>query len=608
MAERKYGGLGSALAPLKNLKMLGQRPVTLPIEPRAASENYRGFHLNDWELCIGCGTCAQICDNRAISMVNLPELTSDPLAGIKPRRPAIDYGRCCWCGLCVDVCPTGSLSLSQEYIHISPDPDTFFILPDPQGMHGLGYAEGWAKSDDGDLLDHERQPMPSRRPEQRIDDHAEVAQGFDDQAALVEASRCIQCGMCHDACPTHMHAPEYIRAIWSGDLEEAVEQIYRTNPLAHVCGRVCTHRCETACSMGHRGEPIAIRYLKRYPMDQVDHETIKRIATSGRETGGDLAVAIVGAGPAGLTAAFDLARRGHQVTIFEALSKPGGMMRWGIPAYRLPYPALEDDIDVIAAMGVEIRTGVRVGTDIAMEELQRDYDAVVLAIGLHKGRSTRIPGTEHPRVMTAVDLLRQVAAGEGPQAPASAVVIGGGNVAMDAARTVARMQTAHGQAVHVTATTLETREQMFASEEEIAEAEEEGIRVDNGRGPKACAIADDQLRGLETVRCVSVFDDDGRFHPKYDESDTRFYEADLIVEAIGQAPRWELLGETLSERLAWSRNRLQVDDDGRTSEGWLWAAGDAVEGPDVVHAIAAGHRVADSIEHNLSARRQKATA
>jgi glutamate synthase (NADPH/NADH) small chain len=591
--------MNSLLAPLKALSFLGRQPVTLPIEHRPAAPIYRGFHINDWKKCIGCGTCATICDNHAIRMVNIKDLPSDPIKGIKPHRPAIDYGRCCWCALCVDVCPTGSLALSREYVHVDLDLDTFFILPDEKGMHGLGFSKGWAKSSNSDLLDLKRQPMPELKSEERQDSFVEIVQGFDDQTALLEASRCIQCGMCHDACPTHMHAPEYIRAIWAGDLEEAVRQIYRTNPLANVCGRVCTHRCETACSIGQRGDPISIRWLKRYAMDKISYQRIKEIASEGRNTAmSGKKIAIVGSGPAGLTVAYDLARQGHAVTIFEALDKPGGMMRYGIPEYRLPYDKLDEDIEVIQSMGVDIRCNVRIGQDMTMADLKNDFDAMLIAIGLHGGRSTRVPGSEHPQVYSAIDLLRRISLNEKIEVTQKIAVIGGGNVAFDIARSLARLQRNQFGDVNVVVAALEPRDNMLADESEVIEADEEGLHMFTSRGPRCCVVKDGTLTGLETVRCISIFDEQGRFHPNYDDSDVIFHEVDMVVEAIGQAPQLAFLGEELTERLEWDRRgRPVIDQDGRTSENWLWAAGDVVEGPDVIHAIAAGHRVANSIHH-----------
>jgi len=605
MSDIDYKALGSLLSPLKSLAFFGRPPVTEKLEPRPASANYRGFHVNDWSKCVGCSTCQKVCDNAAISMVHIPGLTADPAKGIRDERPAIDYGRCCWCGLCVDICPTGSLALSREYVHTCTDDQlsSYFVLPDPNGMHGVAYEKGWAKSADADLVDLERQAMPELEPERRIGNFDEMVLGYDDQQALLEASRCVQCGMCHDACPTHMHAPQYIRAIWEGKVEEAVRWIYETNPFAHVCGRVCTRRCETACSIGHRGEPIAIRWLKRYAMDAVPHERVKQIAAVGKTgTPSGKRVAIVGAGPAGLTAAFDLAKRGHAVTVFEALDKPGGMTRWGIPEYRLPYDRIDQDIDVIRSVGVEIRCNVRIGRDIHLEELQRGHDAVLLALGLQMGRGTRIPGSEHAGVCKAVDLLRQATAGEDFSVPRQAVVIGGGNVAMDIARTLARLQKrAYGE-VKVSVTALEEISHFLADPVEIKEAAEEGIAILPARGPQEIVAENGRVSGLKTWKVKAIFDAQGRFAPSYDESDAQFHPAEMVIEAIGQMADTALLGDELTERLAWNRGRLQVDESGSTSEAWLWAAGDMVRGPDVVTAVADGHRVAASIHAALSVK------
>ncbi len=594
---------GSMLRPMKALSFLFREPATLPMEPREAAELYRGFHLNDWEKCIGCGTCGEICDNSAIRMVDIPELPSDPAAGIKARRPAIDYGRCCWCALCVDICPTGSLSMSREYVHVSRDLDTYLILPDEAGMHGENFQKGWAKSQDSDLLDLARRAMGELEPEARSDNFDEIAPGYDAQTALLEASRCIQCGMCHEACPAHMHAPEYIRAIWDGDMERAVEEIYRTNPFPHVCGRICTHRCETACSIGRRGDPVAIRWLKRFAMDQVEPEKVQEIALKNgiaKSTGKK--VAVIGAGPAGLTAAFDLAKLGHKVRVYEARPEPGGMMRYGIPEYRLPYDKLDADIDVIRKAGVEIKCNTRLGEKENLQDLHENNDAVLISTGMNLGRSTRIPGSDHPQVASAVDLLARITLGEDIKAPERIAVIGGGNVAFDIARSMARLQRRQHGRVNMTVLALEERGAMLADEAEVTEAADEGIVLVNGRGPKEVKIRNGELAGLETVKCLSIFDEEGRFHPKYDENDLVLHEVDMVIEAIGQMSDTSWLGDELTEALEWRRGRIAVDDDGRTSEGWLWAAGDLVQGPDVIHAVAAGHKAAASIHGAVAAK------
>ena len=595
---------GSLLRPMKALSFLFREPATLPMEPREASEIYRGFHLNDWEKCIGCGTCGEICDNFAIRMAKIPGLPSDPARGIKPRRPVIDYGRCCWCALCVDICPTGSLSMSREYIHVSRDLDSYLILPDEAGMHAENFQKGWAKSEHSDLLDLTRRAMGELEPEARSDNFDEVTKGFDAQTALLEASRCIQCGMCHEACPAHMHAPEYIRAIWDGDMERAVEEIYRTNPFPHVCGRICTHRCESACSIGRRGDPVAIRWLKRFAMDQVEPEKVQEIALKNgiaRSTGKK--VAVIGAGPAGLTAAFDLARLGHKVRVYEARPEPGGMMRYGIPEYRLPYDKLDADIEVIRKAGVEIRCNVRLGENEDLQNLRSRNDAVLISTGLNLGRSTRIPGSDHPQVASAVDLLARITLGENIKAPKRIAVIGGGNVAFDIARSMARLQRQQHGKVNMTVLALEERGAMLADEAEVIESADEGIVLINGRGPRQVRIEDGKMIGLETVNCLSIFDEEGRFHPRYDESDLILHDVDMVIEAIGQMSDTSWLGEELTEALEWQRGRIAVDDDGRTSESWLWAAGDLVRGPDVIHAVAAGHKAASSIHGAITGKK-----
>jgi glutamate synthase (NADPH/NADH) small chain len=307
-------------------------------------------------------------------------------------------------------------------------------------------------------------------------------------------------------------------------------------------------------------------------------------------------VSIIGAGPAGLTAAYDLAMRGHAVTIYEARALPGGMMRFGIPEYRLPYSKLDADIDVIRAAGVEVLTNTVVGRDIAMDVIKAASDAVLIATGLWQGRSTRVPGSEHPRVLSAIEVLEAITLKRDFEVPRRAVVIGGGNVAFDVARSLARLQKARYGTVAMDVIALEDRDHMLADEEEVQEAAAEGVKLYNSWGPKRIVIKDGAIVALEAVRCLSLKDEQGRFHPKYDEVDMVSHAADTVIEAIGQAANTAYLGHDLIEALEWNRGRLKIDRAGRTSESWLWAAGDMVEGPDVVHAIAAGHRAAASID------------
>jgi formate dehydrogenase beta subunit len=400
---------------------------------------------------------------------------------------------------------------------------------------------------------------------------------------------------CKLACPIMTDVREYVELIARRRFQEAYVAVRRQNPLPAVCGRICTHPCETVCKRGQVDEPIAIAGLKRFAADYPSKESRKTVSP-GKATGHK--VAVVGSGPAGLAAAHDLAVLGHEVTIFEKLSVPGGMMAVGIPSYRLPKDVLREQIDEIKDLGVEIRMGVAFGRDVTLVSLKDSgYGAVFIATGLHLSRGLNVEGEDLPGVLKGVDFLRDVALGSSVVLGEKVLVIGGGNVAIDVARTALR-----SGAKDVWMVCLEKQEEMPAWASEIERAREEGITIVHCLGPKRFVERDGQLSGMEFKRCTCVFNEKGAFCPSFDEADLTTVEADTVIVAIGQATD---LSFAEQDGIAVTRGGgLEADPiTMETPLPGVFSGGDAVSGPaTVISAIAAGKRAAASIDKYLGGK------
>ncbi|MCK4824310.1 FAD-dependent oxidoreductase, partial [bacterium] len=384
--------------------------------------------------------------------------------------------------------------------------------------------------------------------------------------------------------------------IWDDDLEESVKQIYRTNPLPNICGRVCTHNCEEACSLRFRGEPISIRWLKRYAVDTLNYENVKKAAASGAIKTKKKNIAIIGAGPGGLAAAYYLSLMGYDITIYEKMSLAGGITRYGIPNYRLPDEALDRDIEAITQLGVKIIANTEVGKDITIDELKNNSDYVILDTGFDEGRSVLPKDLRSSHILQAMALLPIISRGEEVMVEKKILVIGGGNVAMDIARSLSRLQRKNYGEVDVSLVCLEGRDIMPADEEEIVEALEEGIEIFPGWGNAKIDLDGVKINTITVQRCTQVFDENKRFNPKFDTSKTRIFKVDEIIEAVGQAPNYKYL-EKYKDEIEFQGPRVVTDENGKTKLDWLYAAGDIIKGPDVINAIETGHQIAKAIDN-----------
>ena len=472
----------------------------------------------------------------------------------------VEKQNCVACGKCVEACPAGAVKLGQK-------------LCDKEGCE----------------ITYPRMPLPGDQP---WGEHMWTHNYRD-----INRINCYDTGTapCKTACPAHIGIQGYLQLAKEGRYEDALALIKKDNPLPAVCGHVCNRRCEDACTRGTIDEAVAIDEVKRFIAERdLNAETrfIPKKTIPSLKGGFEEKIAIIGAGPAGLSCAYFLALTGYKPTIFEKNAEPGGMLRYGIPSYKLEKNLLAAEIDVIRQLGVEIRCGVEIGKDVTIEDLrEQGYKGFYAAIGCQRGRKSGISGENAEGAYTAVDFLRKAGAKESFALEGDVVVVGGGNVAIDAARISSRCTDAK-----ISMFCLEAREKMPASNEEIEEALEEGIELNCGWGPKEVLEEDGHVSGVVFKKCTRVFDAQGRFSPEYDENDTVTVPCRHVIFSVGQAIDWGHMLDNLHVELRPNGGALANKLTYQTSEPDIFVGGDVYTGPKfAIDAIAAGREGAVSL-------------
>ena len=519
----------------------------------------------DGKIFAICNCNVKICNAlRTSQLFNTPNMSRSAYVA------RVEADKCVACGRCVEYCPAGAVKLGQKLCT----------------SHG-----------------------PIEYPKQELPDASKWGphkwnEDYRDRNRI----NCYETGTspCKTACPAHIAVQGYLKKAAEGKYREALELIKRENPFPAVCGRICNRRCEDACTRGTIDQAVSIDAVKKFIAEQdlhAEHRFVPEIniASSVQERWEEK-IAIIGGGPAGLSCAYYLATMGYKPTVFEKNEQPGGMLRYGIPSYKLEKEVIDAEIDIMRQIGVEIKTGVEVGKDITIAQLrEQGYKGFYVAIGCQGGRLPGIPGQDLEGTTTAIDFLHDANCGQLVESQKTAslkdkrvVVVGGGNVAIDAARVAKR-----SGASEVTMLSLETEDIMPASKEERREAREDGVVINPGWGPKE--IKNSQLKiqnvgSITFMKCVSVFDEQHKFAPKFDENETITLDADLVIFAIGQTVVLkDLLKDT---KVEFVRGVYPVADKltYQTAEPDIFVGGDVFTGPKfAIDAIAAGKEAAESL-------------
>lgn len=494
-----------------------------------------------------CNCCACSCfAMRAATMFNTP----DTVRSNYVSQP--DHEKCVACGQCVENCPTNALRLGQKLCTKTP----LKKIKTKSSRDRIWSKKNW-------------------NPDYR-----------ENRKDVVETGT----SPCKTACPAHIAVQGYIKLAAQGKYKDALELIRKENPLPAVCGRICPRKCESECTRGDIDDPIAIDEIKKFIAEQ-DLDKNRRFIPAKKHDYGK-PVAVIGSGPAGLSCAYYLAEDGYKVTVFEKLSKPGGMLTVGIPSFRLEKNVVEAEIDILKEMGVVFKTNTEVGKDVSLDDLRKQgFKAFYLAIGAQGGRKLGLENEDAKGVIAGVEFLRDVNLGKKNALHGKVIVIGGGNVAIDVARTAVR-EGAESVAMYC----LEARNEMPALNEEIEEALEEDIVINNSWGPKRIISKDGKVTGIELKKCVSVFDKDKKFNPKYDENKTITVDADFVLLSVGQSIDWG--GLLKDSAVVLNRNNTAQADSltYQTAQSDVFVGGDAYTGPKfAIDAIAAGKQAAISI-------------